>query len=159
MRISQTVLLIALAMGAVTTLSACGDRSDATVATAPRWNVSKPASAVGRVRAAVVERPAPDRVWIEAIWEAHDHGTNEAPTDCEIRIDVPEGAFILEGQERVPLSVDDGGGSYRWLVSFPVGRPLDAVLRYCAVTAQGPRAAEVAVRLTEDESAQEQRSR
>lgn len=146
MRSFQTALVLL----ALVSLPACGERQRVPVTHVPRWNVSKPASAVGRVRVAVVERPAPDRAWVEAVWEAHDHAAHEMPTDCELRIALPEGAFVLEGEECVPLASALGGGSHRWLVSFPTGRPLDAVLRYCAVTPQGPRAAEVAVRLTPD---------
>ena len=145
--------LATLCAACLTVLVGCGAEPAPTQARAAegrvRWLQSKPASAVGRVRAAVVERPAPDRAWIEAHWEAHaDAHVAEANHDCRLRIDLPEGAWLVEGDTEIALDETLPGGSHRWLVSFPLGRPVDAVLRYCACTPQGERAAELAVRLT-----------
>jgi hypothetical protein len=108
-----------------------------------RWVETKAQSPVGTLRAAVVERPARDRAWIEARWDARDHGSA-----CELRLVLPDGVLRLEGDEVVPLAVEERQGMYRWLVEFPTGRPLDAVLRYCAALAEGMRVAELSVRLT-----------
>jgi hypothetical protein len=134
-------------------LAACGGPSPDAPLPAVHWNESKHMSAVGQMRAAVVDRPAPDRAWIEAEWTARPHAAHEAegaPGACALEIALPEGVFLLEGDFRTPLASDEPSGSQRWLVGFPTGRALDAVLRYCVDTPQGPRAAEVAVRLTED---------
>ena len=125
----------------------CGGEAPPAQPTPVRWQASKHLSAVGQVRAAVIERPAPDRAWIEAQWEARAHQEGLPPHDCALEIAVPEGVTVLEGEAAVALDGKEATGSYRWLVAFPLDRPLDAVLRYCAHTEAGPRAAEVAVRL------------
>ncbi|MGI9556384.1 MAG: hypothetical protein ACR2N5_00420, partial [Solirubrobacterales bacterium] len=117
MRIPTSVLALAL----LGLLAACGDappsEAAGTAATPVRWLASKPSSAVGRVRAAVVERPAPDRAWIEAEWvanpDAHDHEWNH---DCRLQIALPDGAFLLEGDTDVALDDLLASGQQRWLV-------------------------------------------
>lgn len=132
-------------------LSACGGE-DARPSASVRWNTSKPGSRVGTLRAAIVERPARDRALIEVQWEArpHDAHAGRHHTACELRLRLPEGAILLAGEEARPLASDEPVGRHEWLVEFPLGRPLDAVVAYCAETEAGPRAAEVAVRLTQD---------
>ena len=132
-------------------LTGCGgeDRAESVQA---RWSASKPGSRVGTVRAAVVERPSPDRALIEVQWEARLHAAHAGRADmtCELRLLLPEGAFLLEGEAARSLASDEPLGRHHWLVQFPLGRPLDAVVTYCAETEVGPRAAEVAVRLTQE---------
>ena len=147
MRTATTALTLLLAatplLAASLVLSGCGSQS--APASAPvQWISSKPNPQVGSVRAAVVERPAPDRAWIEVRWDGRNHGD-----ECAVTITLPEGVLLLEGEPTRPLGIDEAVGTHRWLVEFPLGRPLDAVLRYCAMTPEGMRACEAAVRLTE----------
>lgn len=140
-RLLAPALLLA---GVLVLLPSCGDTS------APpgevQWIAAKPSSIVGSLRAAVVERTGPDRVVIEARWESRAVAEN-----CALEIVLPEGAMLIEGQRLRPLMADEDAGLQRWHVQYPLGAPLDAVLRYCAETAEGLRACEVAVRLTSDE--------
>jgi len=142
---------LAFALVPILLLAGCGAEERAEPAQA-RWRASKPGSRVGTVRAAVVERPSPDRALIEVQWEARLHAAHAGRADltCELRILLPEGAFLLEGEAARSLASDEPLGRHHWLVQFPLGRPLDAVVTYCAETEAGPRAAEVAVRLTQD---------
>jgi hypothetical protein len=104
---------------------------------------AKPSSIVASLRAAVVERPAPDRARIEAHWTARQAGAG-----CALRLVLPPQVLLVEGAASPPLDPDLTVGEATWLVQFPTGQPLDAVIRYCADTPDGLRAAEVAVRLT-----------
>ena len=128
------ILLAVLAGG-------CGDapQRDAPV----QWMQAKPGRVAARLEAAVTERPAPDRVRVDARWVA---GTLEGA--CTLDIGLPAGVLIVEGEERLDLDADDPG-SASWVLEFPRdGRDLDAVVRYCVDTPDGLRAAHVAVRLT-----------
>jgi len=135
---------LTLILGAVLVLPGCGADTPAPAPGPVQWISSKPNPQVGSVRAAVVERPAPDRAWIEVRWDGRHHGD-----ECAVTITLPEGALLLEGEPTRPLGNDEAVGTHRWLVEFPLGRPLDAVLRYCAMTPDGMRACEAAVRLTQ----------
>ncbi len=111
------------------------------------WRESKPTSPVGRVRAAVVERPARDRARIEARWQ-----NRTAAENCALELVVPPGVIVLEGERRTALQVGETAGTATWLVEFPVGgagHALDAVVRFCAQTEAGLRAAETTVRLVD----------
>lgn len=108
------------------------------------WRESKPSPRIGRVRAAVVERPAPDRARIEARWENRSGSEN-----CALELLVPAGVVVLEGERRTPIAGEDAAGSMTWLVEFPTGRAADAVLRFCVETEDGLRAAETSVRLSD----------
>ena len=129
-------------LGALLLLAACG--GDEPVAQPVRWSESKVAPRVGRVRAAVTERPSADRARIEARWE-----NRSASDTCALELIVPDGVVVLEGERRTPLGAEDAAGSATWLVEFPTGRALDAVLRFCAETEEGLRATETSVRLTD----------
>ena len=144
LRLGKVMLGTAILTAALA-LAGCGSETQ-TPATAPvHWTSSKPNPLVGSLQAAVVERPAPDRAWIEVRWDGRNHGD-----ECAVTISLPEGALLLEGEPARPLGVDEAVGTHRWLVEFPLGRPLDAVLRYCAMTPDGMRACEAAIRLTQE---------
>jgi len=122
--------------------AACG--GDEPVPFQVEWRESKPDAHVGRLRAAVIERPAPDRARIEARWENHSSATN-----CALDLIVPDGVVVLEGESHTPLATEDAAGTATWLVEFPTGHAADAVLRFCAETEDGLRAAETSVRLVD----------
>jgi hypothetical protein len=109
-----------------------------------QWRASKPDARIGRVFAAVIERPAADRALISARWE-----TRSAARSCALELLVPAGVVLLDGEQSRPIPMDETSGSVTWLVEFPTGRVLDAVLRLCAQTTDGLRAAETSVRLTD----------
>jgi hypothetical protein len=104
----------------------------------------KAAPPLGEIEVLVADRPAPDRAVIQATWSAGTVG--EEP---RLSLVLPEGAFLVEGNETVPLSTDTGTGTATWQVQFPLGQALDAVVRLSAATDAGPRSRETAVRLTE----------
>lgn len=106
------------------------------------WVASKPNPAVGRIRAAVAERPAPDRAAVEARWEA-----GPGLETCELEIVLPQSVLLVEGEAAQRLPEGALAGTARWLVEFPAGRDLDAVVRFCAHTEVGLRSCEVALRL------------
>ncbi len=133
------LLLIACLAGP---LAACGGETPAPFE--PEWRESKPGAALGRIRAAIVERPGPDRAVIEARWE-----NRSGAEGCALELVVPEGVMVLEGERMTPLAADEPAGSATWLVEFPSGRALDAVLRLCRETEHGLQAAETSVRLTD----------
>ncbi len=138
MRRLHLLVLCCLVLG----LPACGDEAPTPVKV--EWRQSKRGAAIGRVRAAVVERPAPDRALIEARWENRSGAEN-----CALELVVPEGVVVLEGERRMPISPEETAGAATWLVEFPTGREADAVLRFCAETEDGLRAAETSVRLAD----------
>ncbi len=143
MRTLRLLLLTCLALGA----TACGGEAPQTTAPQPtdiEWRESKPGARIGSVRAAVIERPGPGRALIEARWENRSGGGG-----CALELVVPDGVVVLEGERVVPLPYDDDAGAASWLVEFPSGRDLDAVLRLCAEGEDGMRAAETSVRLTD----------
>lgn len=145
MRTSKTARVLLLALGIGLIGCGCGgEEQDESNRPAVRWTESKLNPLVGSLRAAVVDRPGPDRAWVEVQWDGRHH-----TEDCAVSIALPEGAILLEGDPERPLGVDEAVGVHRWLVEYPLGRPLDAVLRYCVPTADGMRSSEVAVRLTE----------
>jgi hypothetical protein len=150
---SLRLLLGTLALLSCAALTACGEPGADEPApwTGPVvWQASKPSPTLGRIEAAVVERPSPDRATLEARWSAHPGlGT------CELEIVLPEGVFLVEGESSTPLPEGALEGTARWLVEFPVGRDLDAVVRFCGHTPLGPRSADVAVRLVSAEAFQE----
>jgi len=144
-RTSKTARVLLLAAGIGLMGCGCGgEERDQPGSAAVRWTESKPNPIVGSLRAAVVDRPGPDRAWIELQWDGRNH-----TEDCTVTIALPDGAILLEGDPERPLGVDEAVGTQRWLVEYPLGRPLDAVLRYCLPTEDGMRSSEVAVRLTE----------
>ena len=122
--------------------AACG--RDAPTPFQVQWRESKPDGRIGRLRAAIIERPAPDRALIEARWENHSGAAN-----CALELVLPDGVVVLEGQARTAIPAEDTAGSATWLVEFPTGREADAVLRFCAETQDGMRAAETSVRLSD----------
>jgi hypothetical protein len=143
------VLILRLLLFTCLTLGATACGSEAPQSTAPQptdvqWRESKPGARIGSVRAAVVERPGPGRALIEARWENRSGGAN-----CALELVVPDGVVVLEGERVVPLPFDDDAGAISWLVEFPSGRALDAVLRLCAESDDGMRATETSVRLTD----------
>ena len=145
--LQRVALLLASVIVPAVFLCACGGE-EGIGQESVHWNTSKPGSRVGAVRAAIVERPSPDRARIEVQWEAGPHDGHEG--ECELRLLLPEGALLLEGESLRRLASDEPLGRHEWLVEFPLGRALDAVVTYCAETEAGPRAAEVTVRLTQE---------
>jgi len=129
-------------------LAGCGQTSSKeTAADVPlvvQWRESKPGSPVGQVRAAVVERPALDRARIEARWQGRGAAAN-----CALELVLPAGVVILEGDRRADLGVGETAGDAAWLVSFPTGRTLDAVVRLCGQIDTGECSAETTVRLVD----------
>lgn len=138
MRIAHLLLFACLTLG----VSACG--SEAPEPTQVEWRESKPVPRIGSVRAAVIERPGPGRARIEARWENRSEGAT-----CALELVVPDGVVVLEGERVTPLPYDVTTGAVVWLVEFPSGRALDAVLRLCAEGDDGTRATETSVRLTD----------
>lgn len=133
----------ALLLLACTVLVACG--GETAVPYAPvRWMQAKPNPIVGELRMAVVERPAPDRVRLEAHW-----GRSALAGACAVDLGLPAGVLLVEGPARIELDPVDDPGRATWLLEVPQdGRVLDAVVRYCVETPEGIRAAQCAVRLT-----------
>ena len=125
-------------------LAACGG-APAPAPAPVRWMEAKPNPIVGSLRAAVVERPAPDRARLEATW-----GASALDGACLVDLGLPAGVLIVEGPERIELDREADPGRATWLLEFPRdGRELDVVVRYCVQTEDGVRAAQCAVRLTQ----------
>jgi hypothetical protein len=122
--------------------AACGDEPGAGPGPRDTWARGKPNPALGRIEAAVVERPARDRARIQARYallpEAHG---------CRLQIVLPPGVLLVEGSPDTPLQDGVRRGEAVWLVEFPSGRPLDALVRVCAQGARGVAVCEAAVRL------------
>lgn len=106
------------------------------------WSTSKPNPVVGRLRAAVIDRPAPGLARIAVEWEALP-----SMTHCALQIVLPDEVDRIEGDEVVDLPADTPSGRAEWVVAFPAERTLDATVRLCADTETGMRACEAAVRL------------
>ena len=125
-------------------LGACGAQEPA--APAPvRWMEAKPSPVIDSLQAAVVERPAPDRVVLEARW-----GASAINGACGVDLGLPAGVLIVEGEEQLIIDPRNDEHRARWVLEFPRdGRTLDAVVRYCVQTDEGMRAAQCAVRLTD----------
>lgn len=135
-------LLIAVCAASPSLLAACG-QPEAPVSAPTVWMEAKPSPFVDSLKAAVVERPAPDRARIEAHWS-----NDQLWPGCVIELVLPEGVIAVDGDERYEPYADEASGMTAWLVEFPLGRPLDAVVRYCVETPEGVRSAQCAVRLT-----------
>jgi len=134
--------LLAAAFVAAVALTACGGDAAPGRSTAPEpGRAGKANRAVGTIAARVLERPSADRAVVEADW-----ALASGATACELELVLPEGALLVEGEPVVALP-DEGSGSTTWLVEFPTGRELDAVIRLCAHTPAGHRATEAYVRL------------
>ena len=127
-------------------VAACGQQQP--TADAPiTWMEAKPNPVVSDLRIAVVDRPAPDRVRLEARW-------SESAIDgmCRVDLGLPGGVLIVEGPEQIDLDPEGDVGTATWILEFPRdGRELDAVVRYCVRTEDGMRAAQCAVRITRTE--------
>ncbi|MDF1699735.1 MAG: hypothetical protein P1V36_01055 [Planctomycetota bacterium] len=136
--IRARILTVLLACAGL--LAGCGSEAPAPV----RWMEAKPNPIVDSLRAAVVARPAPDRVRLEAHWTA-----TAVAGPCTIDLGLPAGVLIVEGAERIEVDAQAPAGHASWVLEFPRdGRELDAVVRYCVETPDGLRAAQCAVRLT-----------
>lgn len=152
MRRSLHLALLVLGLGCLgLPLSGCGDAPDgAPVGTGPVatnepvvWMQAKP-SPLGTLTAAVTQRPAPDRVVLEARW-----GRGDVSGACLVEVLLPVGVLLVEGDARHALDPDAESGGRVWVLDVPQdGRELDAVVRYCVETVEGLRAMECAVRLT-----------
>lgn len=129
---------------AVALLASCGEPAAPRADVQPQWHAAKPSPLVGGLRAAVIERTGPDRALIEARWERR-----AVAEGCALEMVLPEGALLIEGARMRPLMAAESAGTERWHVQFPLGAPLDAVVRYCAEVDGALRACEVAVRLTD----------
>lgn len=146
------LLCAALLMVALPLLCACGDdsttevsRDAATGAAVPvRWIQSKPNPSIGRLEAAVVARDASDRARVEARWTR-----SGAVAGCSLEIVLPDGVRLLEGQRLVGVDPDEFAGSGAWLLDHDRDRPLDIVVRFCAVAGDGERSCEVALRIAD----------
>ncbi|MHC5010361.1 MAG: hypothetical protein ACYTG6_05335 [Planctomycetota bacterium] len=103
----------------------------------------KPGSAIGDVKAAVVDRPAADRAVIEAAWTRGVVGH-----DPELRLLLPQGAWLVRGDVPARSDASAAWGRARWEVAFETGRALDAVLRLEADTEDGRCSRETYVRLS-----------
>lgn len=109
----------------------------------PEQGVSgKPHPEIGTVRGAIVDRPSADRALIEAHW-----ALGASAEGCEIVLVLPEGASLVDGDEQRDVPEGQSQGVDRWLVQFPTGRPLDAVIRLCGTATRGHRIVEAYVRL------------
>jgi hypothetical protein len=137
----------------VCALGACGgpasdtpsDTTSGTPTGGPvQWMTAKPNPFVGSLRAAVVERTAPDRARIEAHWR-----NDKLWPGCVVELVLPDGVIAVDGAMRHEPQADEISGMASWEVEFPSGRPLDAVIRYCIETPEGVRATQLALRLTD----------
>ncbi len=94
------------------------------------------------MRCAIVERPAEDRAVVEAEWTI-----GAAAEGCELVVELPTGALLVDGQRKTPVEPGQQEGRTRWTVEFRTGTPLDLVIRLCGTTPQGFRIAEAYARL------------
>lgn len=122
-------------------LAACGGENPASVHE-PGVR-GKPVPELGSVRCTIVERPARDRAVVEAEWTI-----GAATEGCELVVELPTGALLVEGQLKTPVAPGEQAGRTRWTVEFGTGRPLDLVIRLCGTTPRGFRIAEAYARLT-----------
>ena len=127
----------------VAALTGCGETAPPSNTAPDAGRAGKQRPALGRVAARVLERPSTDRAWIEADWSLAPGATG-----CEIHLSLPDRAVLVEGEAVTPLPEHDAG-RMSWLVEFPTGEALDAVIRLCAETPGGHRASEAYVRLAE----------
>lgn len=139
MSLRTLVLLLGLPL-----LVACGDAPEASRGPAvfEPGVAGKPHPDLGRITCAIVERPAPDRAVVEAEWVL---GANA--TGCELVIELPDGAVLVEGERVAPVQAGQASGRTRWTVGFPTGEPLDAVVRLCGTVERGFRITEAYARL------------
>lgn len=99
---------------------------------------------IGSLKAAVTNRPAPDRVVLQANWA---RGTVSGA--CLLELVLPDGVLVVNGDARRELSPEaESGGQVWWLEVPQDGRELDALVRYCVETEDGIRATECAVRIS-----------
>ncbi len=126
-------------------LSACGSENvrETGVGAVFEPGVSKPNVMVGSLEVAIIERPARDRARIRATWR------RAAGVDgCQLRMRLPTGAVLVEGEETYMLLPDEAAGVREWVVEFPTGAPLDATVRLCGDAGAGVRLCDSYVRLT-----------
>lgn len=132
------------ALALLSLVAACGAETAGDAPFTPEPGVSgKPHPELGTVRCTIVDRPSSDRALIEAYW------TLGNAAGCEILIELPEGAVLVEGERRHDIPQGHGQGVERWLVEFPGGKPLDAVIRLCGTITRGHRIVEAYARLTD----------
>lgn len=120
--------------------AACGAQE--TPATWTRDCAGKPAPAIGDVRLEVVERPAADRVVLEARWAAGPRGSGR-----RVELVLPDGAWLIEGRRRNAVRADARDGVIRWTIGYETGRPLDVVARLRAQDGEREVGREVCVPL------------
>ena len=102
--------------------------------------LGKARPSLGTLMLTVTERPTLDRARVQAEW-ARAEGTE----GCVVALSLPQGAYLVEGKKNVPAL--ERAGTVEWLIGFPTGRALDAVVHLCGQTSSGEQACEALVRL------------
>jgi len=106
----------------------------------------KPLPRVGHVEVSVAERPAFDEVVLRADWRA---GPLLEDGPAWLDLVLPDGAWLVDGEMRVPLPEGLAAGASTWTVRFHADRTLDAAVRLAVETADRVQQREFYARLWE----------